>query len=85
MESRDTIVTAGLPLNAGDLGIVTVMIEGLSHELRDRLGLGAVEVWIGHEPSTASEADQAKRAEPGHSDGTRRFCVGAQLSVIGRE
>ena len=83
MEPRRTIVTAGLPLDPGDLGIVTVVIEDLRHKVRDGLGLGAVEVWIGHEPSTASEPHQAQRAEMRHSDGTRRLCVGAQLSVIG--
>ncbi len=85
VKSRGAIVTAGLPLNLGDLGIVPVMIECRCHELRDRLSLGAVKAWIGHEPSTPSEPHQAKRAEVGHSDGTRRFSVGAQLSVIGRE
>ena len=79
VKSRGAIVTAGLPLNVRDLGILAVMIEGLCHELRDGLGLGTVEVWRGHEPSTPSEPHQAKRAEVGHSDGTRRFCVGAQL------
>ncbi len=85
MESGGAIVTAGLPLDLGDPGIVTIVIEGLCHELRDRRGLGAVEVWIGHEPSTPIEPDHTKRSEPGHRDGARGFCVGAQLAVIGHE
>ena len=78
-------MTAGLPLDPDDLGIVTVVIERRCHEVRHGLGLGAIEVRIGHEPSTPRERDQAQRAEGAHRDGARRLCIGAQLSVVGRK
>jgi hypothetical protein len=85
VESGGTIVTAGLPLDPGDLGIVTEVIEGLCHHMRHGLGLGAVEGWIGYEPFTPSERDQKKRAEVGHPDGALGLRLCAQLSVVGRE
>ena len=85
MESGGTIVTAGLPFDPGDLGIVTEVIEGWPHDGRDGLGVDAVRAWIGHETFTPSECGEEKRAEVGHPDGALGLCVGAQLTVVGRE
>jgi hypothetical protein len=41
------------------------------------LGLGAVEVRIGHEASAARKRRQAKGADAGHSDGALGLCVRA--------
>ena len=85
MELGDPIMAAGLPLNSGDLGILTVMIQDLGHQLRQTLGLGAVEVWIGHEASAARKRRQAKGADAGHSDGALGLCIRAQLPVVSQE
>ena len=49
---------AGLPFDLGDVGIVTEVVEGLAHELRDGRRIAAAEVGIGDETLTASEAHQ---------------------------
>lgn len=85
MEPWRTIVTAGLPLDPGDLGIATEVIDGRRNQVRDGLGIGAVEVRIGHEPSAASKPHQAQRSETRYGGGARRLRFGAQLSVVGGE
>ncbi len=69
VESGGTIMTAGLPFDPGDLGVVTEVVEGVCHDRRDGLGVGAVEVRIGYETFSPSERHQKKRAEVGHPDG----------------
>jgi len=85
VELGDPIMAAGFPLNSRDLGILTVMIQDLGHQLRQVLGLGAVEVRIGHEASAARKRRQAKGADAGHSDGALGLCVRAQLPVVSQE
>ena len=58
MQSRRMIVTAGLPLDPHNGGIVAVVRERINHPLRDRLRPGPAEVLIGHEAPAARECDQ---------------------------
>jgi hypothetical protein len=85
VEARGTIMTSGLPLDPGDLGILTVVIEGLCHEARRSRGVGAVEASIGHEAPTASVRDEEQRSEAAHSDCARGLRVSAQLLVVGQQ
>jgi hypothetical protein len=85
VQSRDSIMSARLPLDLGDFGIVTVVVKNLPNQLRQGRCLLDVEPGIGDEPSTASEGDHPNGADPGHGDSARGLCVSAQLLVVGSE
>jgi hypothetical protein len=68
MEARGTIMTSGLPLDFGDLGVLAEVIQGLFHPLAQCLGVDTGEKGISDKGPTVIESNEKQLSKAGHLD-----------------